>query len=352
MQVDFLIVGQGISGTWLSYYLQKVKRSFLVIDNNDPLSASRLAAGIINPVTGRRHVQVWMAEEILPNTLEAYTKLGTELGIKAISSKTLIDFFPSPQMRVSFMERVNEKADYINEHNDPGQFLSQFNYEFGCGEIKPVYTVHLESILPAWRQQLLDNNLLIEESFDASQLIIDEEGIAYKDIKAGHIIFCNGIAAADHPYFRLLPFAPNKGELLILSIPAIEPGHIYKKGMMLAPLSTPGQWWLGSSYAWEFDHPAPTNEFRERSAALLSHWLKVPFTIEEHLAGIRPATLERRPFVGLHPVYRRAGILNGMGTKGCSLAPFFAKQLSDHLCHGNPIHPEADIKRFARILSR
>ena len=31
--------------------------------------------------------------------------------------------------------------------------MHYFNYEFGCGEIKPVYTAHLETLLPAWRQQ-------------------------------------------------------------------------------------------------------------------------------------------------------------------------------------------------------
>ena len=66
MQIDFLIIGQGISGTWLSYFLEKAGKSFIVIDNADPLSSSRLAAGVINPVTGRRHVEVWMADKILP----------------------------------------------------------------------------------------------------------------------------------------------------------------------------------------------------------------------------------------------------------------------------------------------
>src|SRR5688572_9117860 len=108
MQVDYLIIGQGISGTWLSYYLQKEGRSFLVIDNNDRNAASRLAAGIINPVTGRRHVKVWMAEEIIPFAQEAYSMIGNELNITAISRKDIIDFFPSPQMQVSFMQRVEE----------------------------------------------------------------------------------------------------------------------------------------------------------------------------------------------------------------------------------------------------
>jgi hypothetical protein len=46
------------------------------------------------------------------------------------------------------------------------------------------------------------------------------------------------------------------------------------------------------------------------------------------------------------------GILNGMGTKGCSLAPLFAKELAENLVYGKTLNPEADINRFRKILSR
>ena len=72
MQIDYLIIGQGISGTFLSYYLQRENKSFLVIDNNFKSAPSRIAAGIINPVTGRRMVTVWMADEVLPFDKNAY----------------------------------------------------------------------------------------------------------------------------------------------------------------------------------------------------------------------------------------------------------------------------------------
>ena len=78
--------------------------------------------------------------------------------------------------------------------------------------------------------------------------------------------------------------------------------------------------------------------------------LKIPFTITDHFAAVRPAALERRPFVGIHPYRPSLGILNGMGTKGCSLAPYFSKQLTDALTNGQQIDSLADIKRFSRIL--
>lgn len=350
--VDFLIIGQGISGTWLSYYLQKEGNNFLVIDNNFKNSPSNIAAGIINPVTGRRHVEVWMANEIIPFAKDQYKQMGNELGITAISQKNIIDFFPTPQMRVSFLQRIQEKGNYISEPHNQNRFDNYFNYDFGCGEINPVYTAHLETILPAWRKYLKENNFLLEEDFYISRLKIENNQVHYKNIIASKIIFCDGSNSCNNPYFQLLPFAPNKGEALIVKIPGLPSNSIYKKGMMLVPLVEPGYWWVGSSYAWEFDNADKTNEFREKTEALLKSWLKLPFKIVDHLVGIRPATLERRPFVGLHPHHPAIGILNGMGTKGCSLAPYFAKQLSNHLLFGLPITPEADINRFNKILSR
>jgi glycine/D-amino acid oxidase-like deaminating enzyme len=89
--------------------------------------------------------------------------------------------------------------------------------------------------------------------------------------------------------------------------------------------------WLGSSYEWTFENDQPSESFRKNAESWLNHNLKMPYRIMEHFAAVRPATLERRPFVGFHPLHPRVGLLNGMGTKGCSLAPYFAKQLADKL---------------------
>ena len=131
MFAEFLIIGQGLSGTWLSYYLQKEKRSFLVIDNNKSVTASRVAAGIINPVTGRRIVKTWMIDELIPFVRNAYSELGKDLGISAITEKKIIDFFPTPQMRLAFMERINADKTYLQEEEGNDSLRNYFNYEFG-----------------------------------------------------------------------------------------------------------------------------------------------------------------------------------------------------------------------------
>jgi len=351
MVVDYLIIGQGISGTWLSYYLEKANKSIIVIDNDQTNSASRVAAGIINPVTGRRIVKTWMINELLSFLIPAYEELGGELNIKAIEKKSLIDFHPTPQMKIAFDERIKENADLLFHPENQGQYQNIFNYDFGFGEVDPCYVVNLKEILPTWRKKLLSNNQLLEENFKITELKYVNAEINYKSIKAGKIIFCDGLHSSQNPFFKNLPFALNKGEALLIEALGIPSTQIFKKGMMLTSIQK-DLFWLGSNYLWEFPDDQPTEQFRKQTELLLRSWLKVPFKIIDHMASVRPANIERRPFVGFHPANKNIGILNGMGTKGCSLAPFFAKQLTDHLISGNEILAEADIKRFTKILSR
>ena len=354
MQVEYLIIGQGLCGTWLSYYLQKENISFLVIDNNKPDSASRTAAGIINPVTGRRMVTVWMDEEILPFAWHAYNEMSMQLDTSVISQNSIIEFFPNTQLQEVFLQRIKEGCEYLHPYPDQNNFNKYFSFYYGCGEIDPAYTVHLETLLPQWRQQLQSKDLLIEENFEIKDLKEIENKIHYKDITAEKIIFCDGTNSFNLSFFKYLPFAFNKGEALIVEIPGLQEQHVFKKGIALVPIQDvkANLFWVGSTYLWDFDNAVPSEKFLEQTEQALKNWLKIPFKILDHKAAIRPATVERRPFVGMHPYHPNIGILNGMGTKGCSLAPYFAKQLAEHLVHKKEILPEADIKRFAKVLSK
>jgi len=350
MQVDYLIIGQGLCGTWLSWFLAKENKSFIVIDQNEPTTPSKVSAGIINPVTGRRMVKVWMAEQVLSFARHAYNEIGSFLGLTAISQKNIIDFFPNAQRRLVFLDRIDEGDEYLSSFSEQNKFNSLFHYDLGCGEIRHSYIAHLEILLSAWQQQLRDNNQFLEENFEVEKLVIKQDLIVYKQIEAEKIIFCNGLKSLETVFFEHLPFAPNKGEALIVEIPELPQDHIYKKGFLLAPLHERNIFWMGSNYQWSFPHPHPSKEFYDQAEYHLKMWLKIPFKILEHKAALRPATLERRPFVGLHPHQKEVGILNGMGTKGCTLAPFFANQLVQHILRKTAIEPSANVSRFQKIL--
>ena len=351
MHTEILLIGQGISGTFLSWYLQEAGIEHLVIDEPRPNTASQSAAAVINPVTGRRIVKTWLIDEVLPFARQAYKALGDALGIVAIGQKNIVDFYPTPQMKLAFEKRFGEDSQYLSAPADENHWKEWFHYDFGYGEIQPAYLVDLPAILPAYRALLQQRGQLLEEKFETELLQVNPDHIRYKDIEATHIIFCDGIAGEKNPWFNNLPFAPNKGEAVWVSVPGLPATHIFKRGFNLAPWQD-DIFWLGSTYLWEFTDDQPTPGFRQFAQTWLQQTIKLPFKIVDHRAAIRPATLERRPFVGFHPAHPALGIFNGMGTKGCSLGPFFAHQMTEYLLHQKPILPEANVQRFQRILTR
>jgi hypothetical protein len=209
----------------------------------------------------------------------------------------------------------------------------------------------VEKLLTAWRGWLIEQRLLSESVFDISQLQVNGPEIVYAGNQPRYIIFCDGKTSAQNPYFNKLPFALNKGEGMLVEIKGLPAGQSYKMGMSLIPYRK-DVFWLGSSYEWSYTDEQPSENFRNSAENWLKSFLKCPYRILEHFSAIRPATLERRPFVGFHPLYRQIGILNGLGTKGCSLSPYFGKQLADQITGQGIIDPLADIIRFEKLLSR
>lgn len=351
MQVDCIIVGQGLCGTWLSYYLEKAGASFVIIDKSEQLTASRAASGIINPVTGRRIVTTWMIDELMPHAWNAYNEYGQLLGISCIEQKAIADFFATPQMRLAFAERLEKDATYLSLPSNENDWHEWLQYDFGYGLITPAFLIDIRKLLDARRGSLQRMGRLLEEKFDFNTLETTGTTVRYKDLHAQRIIFCDGAAGIHNPFFPNLPFGLNKGEAMLVRIPGLPATHILKKGYNLVPWAE-DVFWLGSTYLWEFDNADPTEGFRQFAGNWLKATVKLPFELLDHWAAVRPATLERKPFVGRHPNHPSVAIFNGMGTKGCSLAPYFAQQLAGNLLNETPILPEASVQRFQRALNR
>jgi glycine/D-amino acid oxidase-like deaminating enzyme len=351
-----LLVGQGLSGSWLSWWLSQYKEDFLVIDEGKEISSSRIASGVINPVTGRVLAKTWMAETLLPFALEAYTNMGNALGIRCIQSTRVLHSFPTMQMKEAFDKRLPELSDYLSVPEDLEYWKSLMEIPYGLGSISPALLIDLNLLLNTWKKVLERNQQFIGETFDAGLLELTETHIRYRDIQAERIVFCDGIHGMDLPFFSRLPFSANKGEALLIEIEDLPADHIYKKGISLVPYPHLGgaenqrYFWAGSTYENRYQTEGPTESFRERTEAAVRNWIRRPFQTLHHWAAIRPATVERRPFAGFHPHFPRVGILNGMGTKGCSLAPYFGQELAKQIKDGSTIRPEASIRRFSSLL--
>jgi glycine/D-amino acid oxidase-like deaminating enzyme len=351
MQVDYIIVGQGLCGTFLSWNLISAGKTVLVIDDDQPSTSTKVASGVINPVTGRRIVRTWEIEKLLPFAWNAYTELGNELGAELIRKCNILNFHPTPQMELAFRDRMMEEKEYLHVPEDQEAWREYFNFPFSIGEINPSLLIDLLSMLTGWRKKLAEANSLLSGRFEWTECKIESDQVTYQNHQAKKIIFCEGTEGLDNRYFNLLPYTRNKGEAIIASIPLLPRNHIFKQGISLVPWHD-GLWWIGSTHEWNFTDLMPTVEFRRNTQTQLYHWLKLPFEIVDHIASERPTNMERRPFAGLHPIHPSVGLFNGMGTKGCSLAPYFAKQFTDYLVNQTPMEPLVDINRFNNILSR
>jgi len=90
MNLDYLIIGQGISGSLLAYHLIKYQKKILVIDDPKSNVSTSVAAGIYNPITGRRLVRTWNAHLLFPFLKKVYGELENILNVKSyIHMKTL-----------------------------------------------------------------------------------------------------------------------------------------------------------------------------------------------------------------------------------------------------------------------
>ena len=350
--VDYIIIGQGVSGTFLSYYLHKAGKDILVIDEFKPFTATKIASGVINPVTGRRVVQTWLIDDIMPFAWNAYSEMGNELNAGLIQQCNVLSFHGNAQMQKAYEDRTLEENKYLKEVENINELKNYFNFYFGVGETSPCYLADMQTLQTKWREKLLNEDLLLEEKFDFDSLDIQSsEKIRYKNFTAQKIIFCDGVEGTENKFFQNLPFAKNKGEALIAEIPDLPRTNIYKQSLTIVPWKN-NLFWIGSQYEWNYANAQPSAAFRIKAEMQLQQWLRLPYKILEHWAAERPANIERRPFVGLHPQFSNIGILNGMGTKGCSLAPFFAHQFTQYLIHQTPINPLADVARFTKILAR
>lgn len=350
MTTDYIIVGQGLCGTWLSYYLMEAGKRVVVIDEGDEHTASNVASGMINPVTGRRVVKTWRIDELLPFAKSAYQMFGSHSGEELVQETTVINFHTTPQMVLAYQERLSEQAEFLYPLADLSQWDQFFRFSFSATGVAPVLLIDIQKTLRLQRLRLQAEHAFLQEKFELENCTITPEKVVYKEIEADKILFCDGIAGSENPFFRQLPYSANKGEALIVSIPDLPGKHIYKHRFSLVPWK--GVHWVGSTYEWDFENPLPTEGFRTQCEKFLHEFIKLPFQVLDHLAAVRPASVDRRPFVGLHPAMPSLGIFNGMGTKGCSLAPFFGKHFSDHLVQGSAISPEVNVKRFVKLLHR
>ncbi|MBX3254374.1 MAG: FAD-binding oxidoreductase [Chitinophagaceae bacterium] len=350
-QTQFLVVGLGIAGTLISYELWKAGKDFIVIDDSSESSKASLVAGaVINPVNIHKWEPVALAEAIIPTALETYRSLEVLLNIALMDEMSILSF-QSHEAHPLFLQKKNEGNRWLAEANAHDILSAEKNFKQfdALGIIKPVWKIQALKLIEQWKQFLQEKQLFLKDRFQVKDCSVSAGTVVYKELSAEKIIFCEGAAASQNSFFRSLPFNKNRGEALLLSIPGLSPQYIYHHSTRLVPAAD-HLFWCGSNYQWQFDDLLPDRQWRINTETLLHNWLKLPFTVEDHIVAERPTTAGQEFVVGVHPAMPSVAILNGLGTKGFSAGPLLAKQLCNELLSTQKAKPVLPVKPLGKWL--
>jgi glycine oxidase len=348
LKYDYLIVGQGLAGSMLYWFLKRQKKKVCVIDAFNPTSSSNIAAGIIHPVTGRRIVKTWMADILIPFAANTYSEIENHFGEKLFSHVNILELIHSAKEQNDWSNKMasEEMKDYIIDSDSTDIYNEVL---VGCPKkiiVAKSGWLNISKMTGLFRMEMASLDHLIEGDFDFNALQLHDDKISYKDIEAAKIIFCEGANATQNPFWKHLPFLPSKGELLTIRSRKLKIDHIITKTIFILPLGE-NLYKVGSTYSWDELNEIPTEKAKENLLSKLKTIISVPFEVVDHKAAIRPTVKERRPFIGMHPERRQVGIFNGLGTKGVLLAPFFANHFSEHLTGKTELIQEIDVSRFS-----
>ncbi len=345
-----LIVGQGLAGTILAHKLIQKQVNVSILDKGHEGISSSLAAGVVNPVTGRRIVKSWMMDELLPVAKQYYANVEAELGCKLWYELPSMRLFTDIGMSNNWGVRMNNEGyeKYLDfmDAEDVNNFPVKTH--FGVGIIHHSARANIALMIASFRKKWLEDGLLVEASFQHDALIQSKDKLVYQGTSYDKIIFCEGWEAMNNPLFINLPFQVTKGEVLILRIPNMPEENIIKKKVAIVPLGDT-IFWAGATNNWDFEDRIPSIEGRNWLKTEIDSIIDTPYEILEHRAAVRPTVRHRRPLIGFpqtidaNAIKPQIGIFNGFGTKGTSLVPYWADHWVAHLLNAGELSPDVAV---------
>ncbi|GAB3919105.1 NAD(P)/FAD-dependent oxidoreductase [Larkinella terrae] len=353
MTADYLIVGQGIAGSVLAWTLHRRGKKVVLVNSSQRPSASRAAAGIFNPLTGRKLVRTWKADQLFPFLKTFYAEVERELGVQLLHFTNIYRPYRSIEEQNSYLAQTADAAigQYVAESVDNQAYRPFIHNPFDGLEVTKSGWVDVPVFLEAIRFFFQEKEQYIEADFDYKSLEITEEAVLWNGQSFRKLICCEGPHASENPLFSWLPYNPVKGQLLEVTMDNYPITNIVNQGVFIMPVES-NLYRIGATYTWHDIDWQTTEDGKVFLEQKLQGLLKVPYQVVGQRVGIRPATKDRRPLIGLHPVFPAVVIFNGLGTKGVSLAPFFADQFADYLEGRKELDPEVNIERTFSLYYR
>ncbi|MDZ4669120.1 MAG: FAD-dependent oxidoreductase [bacterium] len=343
-EYDYLIVGGGIAGLMLSHQMSKAGKTFLVMDDVKDITSSKIAAGMFNPISGKRMSVNWKAEELLASLISNFKEMSVLLNLEFIYTANILQAFGNVKESNDFGAKLDrpEFSKYIAlEAQDDQSLLS----EFGRFEVLGSGWVKTKEWIETYQNYLVQQEKLVYAKIIYAMLQYQNNAWNYENKQFKKIIFCEGYLNQKNPYFNWLPFKLCKGEVLLIKCEGLNQNYIYKRGVYLVHQEK-DIYKVGATYEWDYEHENATNKGKESLIEKVKQMIALPFEVIDQMAGIRPTTRDRAAILGAHPSKKGLYIFNGLGTKGILQAPYLSEQLFGFLEQEEALPKEVDINRF------
>jgi glycine/D-amino acid oxidase-like deaminating enzyme len=321
------IIGQGLAGTCLAWEFWQLGVPFRLVDRGTG-GSSRVAAGLINPVTGKNFEPSPRIADFLPEAMAFYAAVEERTGTTV--------WHPLPVLRLAASEKEWRKMTAKSAVPEVARWLAHGG--------QPVAARGWAGAFELTGGGRLDTRAFLT----SSQEFFQQAGITLHaeiptDSPPEHRIWCEG--AAGLITGRYGPHRCAKGEILTIRAPRIDPSHIrIGAGGWLVPIG--GQSFkAGSTYEWDDLNEIPTAHGRSRVEELIRRLGgDENFDVLAHEAGIRPILRRSEPLIG--PLPGGGWMFNGLGSKGSLYAPGMARRLARWICRGSEPEPEWDFRNF------
>lgn len=335
IEVDVLVVGQGLAGSALVWRLAERGLSVIVVDRGgvDHLgapSSSRVAAGLITPVTGKR---LTVAEDFDPLRREA-TRFYRR--IERATRSTLLDEQPAVRVFVDSDERdLFERRMAAGEYGEHARAAQTNELPAGLpapwgGFVSPTAArLRVTDFLLATRGSLSAEDRFIKGEapladglrIEPARVVIEPYGVAGK-----RLVLCQGYTPEPPPWLRGVRLAPAKGEVLTVAAPRYKEDRVVHRGVWIAP-ERGGRYLVGATTQWDRLDPTPTHAARAELLDRLAAAGVASASVLDHRAAVRPATHDRQPTYGFDAEQPLVGWFNGLGAKGALWAPAYAERM-------------------------
>ena len=331
-----LILGQGIAGSSLAWWLHWAGHEVHLIDRDEEVSASKIAAGLITPFAGKRLVKAVDHEALFAEATAFYERVESTVSRKLLDRRPSLRLFQSDQERDLFLgEQAQQYASEIELHHGGDNKLQGF-------WMLQAARLRVKDFLKATRDYFAASGHYHVRNIDLhNDITVLPDGVQAHgvNVKGTRLIFCQGYQREDNPWFPGIPDAPARGEILKVEIPGrtetavvqqrywLAPNHSEPNSVHEQPTTKSGEYLIGATYD-RLNLTGPKDDTgRQELQTALQQMTSEDFTVLGHYSAVRAATKTRRPVVAVHGKYPQLAILNGMGSKASLLAPAAAKAL-------------------------